>query len=160
MPTIIPDAPWPANLALLMLAVILPVYAAHLSNRRQLDDIKMKQAQQAKALREVHETTVNTHPTILRDDIDHIEAKVDSLVAAVEHIQRDQARSTTYIADVDTSVRALQNSLERRDTLQTDALAGAVETRKREMRNAISRALDEHVFECHLHAETRQDEGN
>lgn len=157
MPTIIPGAPWPANLALLLCAVVLPVYASHVASRRQVDEIKAQQATQAKILTEVHETTVNTHPTILRDDIDRIERKVDSLVDDVGHVQREQARAATYVTDVDVSVRALQHSMERRDRIQTEALASAIADRKRETAKAIDTALTQHVTDCPLRQDPQED---
>ena len=68
MPPIIPGAPWWANLVLLALAVTAPVVIAHMSTRRRLEDVKATQERQAKVIAEVHETTVNTHSSILRDE--------------------------------------------------------------------------------------------
>ena len=148
MPPVIPGAPWWANLALLALAVTAPVVITHMSTRRRLEDVKATQERQAKVIAEVHETTVNTHPTILRDDIDRIERKVDSLVDDVGHVQREQARAATYVTDVDVSVRALRHSMERRDRIQTEALASAVADRKREIAKALDTALTQHVADC------------
>ena len=65
-------------------------------------------------------------------------------------MQREQARAATYVTDVDMSVRALQHSMERRDRIQTEALASAVADRKREIAKALDTALTQHVADCPL----------
>ena len=50
--------------------------------------------------------------------------------------------------DLDTSVRALGHSLDRRDEMQTEALASAVADRKREVAKALDTALTQHVADC------------
>ena len=152
MPPIIPSAPWWANLVLLALAVTAPVVITHMSTRRRLDDVKATQERQTRVIAEVHETTVNTHSSILRDDVDRIEGKVDTLVSRLD--SQESAAQTRdeslrhYVGDVNQSVRALRHSLDRRDQMQTEALEASIVDRKREVAKAIDTALTLHVADC------------
>ena len=140
MPPIIPTAPWWANLILLLVAVLVSsgatVWIAHLSTRRRLDDLKAQQTA-------ITEQVVNSHAgqPNLRDDVDQLKADARGnalILARLEH----------YLGDLDVSVRALGHSLDRRDELQTAALASAVADRKREIAKALDTALTQHVADC------------
>ena len=140
MPPIIPGAPWWANLALLLVAVLVSsgatVLIAHMSTRRRLEDIKVQQAA-------ITEQVVNSHAgqPNLREDVDQLKADARGNALILARLER-------YLDDLDTSVRALGHSLDRRDELQTEALASAVADRKREIAKALDTALTQHVADC------------
>ena len=140
MPPLIPSAPWWANLILLLVAVLVSsgatVWIAHISTRRRLDDLKAQQTA-------ITEQVVNSHAgqPNLREDVDQLKADARGnalILARLEH----------YLGDLDTSVKALSHSLDRRDKLQTEALASAVADRKREIAKAIDTALTQHAADC------------
>lgn len=148
MPPVIPGAPWWANLALLLVAVVVSsgatVLIAHMSTRRRLEDIKVQQAA-------INEQVVNSHAghPNLRDDVDQLKADARGnalILARLEH----------YLGDLDTSVKALSHSLDRRDKLQTEALASAVADRKREIAKAIDTALTQHVADYPAHNTSKE----
>ena len=142
MPPIIPGAPWWANLALLLVAVVVSsgatVLIAHMSTRRRLDDLKVQQAA-------ITEQVVNSHAgqPNLREDVDQLKADARGNALILARLER-------YLDDLDTSVRALGHSLDRRDELQTEALASAVADGKREIARAIDTALTQHVAARHI----------
>ena len=149
MPPIIPGAPWWANLALLLVAVVVSsgatVLIAHMSTRRRLEDIKVQQAA-------ITEQVVNSHAgqPNLREDVDQLKADARGNAMILARLER-------YLDDLDISVRALGHSLDRRDELQTEALASAVADRKREIAKALDTALTRHVADCparNTHKET------
>ena len=149
MPPIIPGAPWWANLALLLVAVVASsgatVLIAHMSTRRRLEDIKVQQAA-------ITEQVVNSHAgqPNLREDVDQLKADARGNALILARLER-------YLDDLDASVRALGHSLDRRDELQTEALASAVADGKREVAKAIDTALTQHVADCparNTHKET------
>lgn len=114
MPPIDPDAPWLVNIILLLVAVALsaavPVIVSHLSAKRRQEETQA-------AVAEVREQVANTHTTNLRADI-------DLLGESVHRIER-------HLEDNVRSIRALEHSIDRRYTLQSEALAGAVEDQER-----------------------------
>ena len=140
MPPIVPAAPWWANLILLLVAVLVSsgatVWIAHLSTRRRLDDLKAQQTA-------ITEQVVNSHAgqPNLREDVDQLKADARGNALILERLER-------YLGDLDVTVRALGHSLDRRDELQTEALASAVADRKREVAKAIDTALTQHVADC------------
>ena len=140
MPPTIPGAPWWANLALLLVAVVVSsgatVLVAHLSTRRRLEDLKSQQEA-------ITAQVVNSHAgqPNLRDDVDQLKADARSNALILDRLER-------YLSDLDVSVSALGHSLDRRDVLQTEALAAAVKDRKRETSKAIDTALTRHVADC------------
>ena len=140
MPPIVPGAPWWANLALLLVAVVVSsgatVLIAHMSTRRHLEDIKVQQAA-------ITEQVVNSHAgqPNLREDVDQLKADARENALILARLER-------YLDDLDTSVRALGHSLDRRDELQTEALESAVADRKREVAKALDTALTRHVADC------------
>ena len=140
MPPIVPTAPWWANLALLLVAVLVSsgatVLIAHMSTRRRLEDIKVQQAA-------ITEQVVNSHAgqPNLREDVDQLKADARGNAMILARLER-------YLDDLDTSVRALGHSLDRRDELQTEALESAVADRKREIAKALDTALTQHVADC------------
>ena len=142
MPPIIPAAPWWANLILLLVAVLVSsgatVWIAHLSTRRRLDDLKAQQTA-------ITEQVVNSHAgqPNLREDVDQLKADARGNALILERLER-------YLGDLDVTVRALGHSLDRRDEMQTEALASAVADRKREVAKAIDTALTQHVADCPL----------
>ena len=140
MPPVIPGAPRWANLALLLVAVLVSsgatVLIAHMSTRRRLDDLKVQQAA-------ITEQVVNSHAgqPNLREDVDQLKADARGnalILARLEH----------YLGDLDTSVKALSHSLDRRDKLQTEALESAVADRKRAIAKEINTALTQHAADC------------
>ena len=149
MPPIVPGAPWWANLALLLVAVVVSsgatVLIAHLSTRRRLDDLKVQQAA-------ITEQVVNSHAgqPNLREDVDQLKADARGNAMILARLER-------YLDDLDISVRALGHSLDRRDELQTAALASAVADRKREIAKVLDTALTQHAADCparNTHKET------
>ena len=140
MPPVIPGAPWWANLVLLLVAVLVSsgatVLIAHLSTRRRLDDLKAQQTA-------ITEQVVNSHAgqPNLREDVDQLKADARGNALILERLER-------YLGDLDVTVRALGHSLDRRDELQTEALASAVAERKREIAKALDTALTQHVADC------------
>ena len=149
MPPIVPTAPWWANLGLLLVAVVVSsgatVLIAHMSTRRRLEDIKVQQAA-------ITEQVVNSHAgqPNLREDVDQLKADARGNALILARLER-------YLDDFDISVRALGHSLDRRDELQTEALASAVADRKREIAKALDTALTQHVADCparNTHKET------
>ena len=149
MPPIVPTAPWWANLGLLLVAVVVSsgatVLIAHMSTRRRLEDIKVQQAA-------ITEQVVNSHAgqPNLREDVDQLKADARGNAMILARLER-------YMDDLDISVRALGHSLDRRDELQTEALASAVADRKREIAKALDTALTQHVADCparNTHKET------
>ena len=108
------------------------VLIAHLSTRRRLDDLKAQQAA-------ITEQVVNSHAgqPNLREDVDQLKADARGNAMILARLER-------YMDDLDVSVRALSHSLDRRDKLQTEALASAVADRKREIAKAIDTALTQH----------------
>ena len=142
MPPIIPAAPWWANLILLLVAVLVSsgatVWIAHLSTRRRLDDLKAQQTA-------ITEQVVNSHAgqPNLREDVDQLKADARGNALTLARLER-------YLDDLDASVRALGQSLDRRDELQTEALASTVADRKREIAKALDTALTQHVADCPL----------
>ena len=114
MPPIDPDAPWWVNTILLLVAVALsaavPVIVSHLSAKRRQEETQA-------AVAEVREQVTNTHTTNLRADI-------DLLGESVHRIER-------HLEDNGRTIRALEHSIDRRYTIQSEALAGAVEDRER-----------------------------
>ena len=149
MPPIVPTAPWWANLGLLLVAVVVSsgatVLIAHMSTRRRLEDIKVQQAA-------ITEQVVNSHAgqPNLREDVDQLKADARGNALILARLER-------YMDDLDVSVRALGHSLDRRDELQTEAIASAVADRKREIAKALDTALTQHVADCparNTHKET------
>ena len=142
MPPVIPGAPWWANLVLLLVAVLVSsgatVLIAHLSTRRRLDDLKAQQAA-------ITEQVVNSHAgqPNLREDVDQLKSDARGNALILARLER-------YLGDLDVTVRALGHSLDRRDELQTEALASAVAERKREIAKALDTALTQHVADCPL----------
>ena len=140
MPPVIPGAPWWANLALLLVAVVVSsgatVLIAHMSTRRRLDDLKAQQTA-------ITEQVVNSHAgqPNLREDVDQLKADARGNALILARLER-------YLDDLDTSVRALGHSLDRRDELQTEALEASIVDRKREVAKAIDTALTRHVADC------------
>ena len=140
MPPVIPGAPWWANLVLLLVAVVVSsgatVWIAHMSTRRRLEDIKVQQAA-------ITEQVVNSHAgqPNLREDVDQLKSDARGNALILARLER-------YLDDLDSSVRALGHSLDRRDELQTEALASAVADRKREIAKALDTALTRHVADC------------
>ena len=140
MPPIIPGAPWWANLALLLVAVVVSsgatVLIAHMSTRRRLEDIKVQQAA-------ITEQVVNSHAgqPNLREDVDQLKSDARGNALILARLER-------YMDDLDASVRALGHSLDRRDELQTEALESAVTDGKREIAKALDTALTQHVADC------------
>ena len=140
MPPIVPGAPWWANLGLLLVAVVVSsgatVLIAHMSTRRRLDDLKAQQTA-------ITEQVVNSHAgqPNLREDVDQLKADARGNAMILARLER-------YLDDLDVSVRALSHSLDRRDKLQTEALASAVADRKREVAKALDTALTQHVADC------------
>ena len=125
---IVPDAPWWANLALLLVAILAAatasVWGAHLASRKRLDAI----AQDAKATRD---SVVNDHATDMRSDL-------DALMRAMESNARRLEGLGQHLADVDGSVRALGHSLDRRTDIQERALAEAVRDGEAQLEQAIA----------------------
>ena len=149
MPPIIPAAPWWANLILLLVAVLVSsgatVWIAHMSTRRRLDDLKAQQTA-------ITEQVVNSHAgqPNLREDVDQLKADARGNALILARLER-------YMDDLDVSVRALSHSLDRRDKLQTEALASAVADRKREIAKVLDTALTQHAADCparNTHKET------
>ena len=140
MPPVIPAAPWWANLILLLVAVLISsgatVWIAHISTRRRLDDLKAQQTA-------ITEQVVNSHAgqPNLREDVDQLKADARGNALILARLER-------YMDDLDVSVRALGHSLDRRDELQTAALASAVADRKREIAKVLDTALTQHAADC------------
>lgn len=139
MPPVIPDAPWWANGAIIVLSIVAGVLTAWLVNR----STRHKLASLASDTAEVKEQVKNTHDTNLRHDVDDLKAGLASVI-------RGQEDTGRYVADIDKSLRAIGHSLDRRDRLQTQALAEAIEDRKRETADAIESAVQAHVLDCPL----------
>lgn len=140
MPPLIPDAPWWANAALVILGLlavgVIPALLTYRSTRDKLSSL-------AEDTAVVKEQVKNTHDTNLRHDVDDLKAGLASVI-------RGQEDTGRYVADIDKSLRAIGHSLDRRDRLQTQALAEAVEDRKRETADAIESAVQAHVLDCPL----------
>ena len=107
-----------------------------MSTRRRLDDLKAQQTA-------ITEQVVNSHAgqPNLREDVDQLKADARGNALILARLER-------YMDDLDVSVRALGHSLDRRDELQTEALASAVADRKREIAKALDTALTQHVADC------------
>lgn len=116
MPPIIPDAPWPANLALLLAGLLLvsalPAWLSYRATRGRQDEIQ-------RAVGVVREQVQNCHGTNLRDDLDKIrdalgdvqagQRRHDSELARVHDTQRDiqraMAEGLERLADADAEDR-------------------------------------------------------
>ncbi|MBK7822810.1 MAG: hypothetical protein IPJ61_17540 [Tessaracoccus sp.] len=107
MPPLDPNAPWWANLAVMMAAVAAPVIISHLSTRRKFDgqsrQIQRLSAQQAAIKGDTaasREQLENSHPTNLRDDLDRVEGKLDALGDGVDRVEQGQRRHDAEIAGI------------------------------------------------------------
>ena len=123
MPPIIPNAPWWANAAVLVLAVALPSLVSHLATRAKLTTT-------AQDVREVKEQVKNSHSSNLRVDLDK--------VASSAH------RTESYVADLAESMKALERSLERRYRLTDKRIEEALEDHARDIRE-----VREEIKCCH-----------
>ena len=123
MPPIIPDAPWWANAAVLILAVALPSLVSYLATRAKLTTT-------AQDVREVKEQVKNSHSSNLRVDLDK--------ASAAAH------RTETYVADLNESMKAIERSLERRYKLTEKRIEEALEDHARDIRE-----VREEIKCCH-----------
>lgn len=131
MPPIIPNAPWWANAAVLVLAVALPSLVSHLATRAKLTTT-------AQDVREVKEQVKNSHSSNLRVDLDK--------ASAAAH------RTESYAADLAESMKALERSLERRYRLTEKRIEEALEDHHRdikEVRADMSDCMSEHLEQHH-----------
>lgn len=123
MPSIIPDAPWWANAAVLLIAVIVPPIVSHYATRAKLSTT-------AADVKEVKEQVKNSHSSNLRNDLDKL--------AGAAH------RTENYMADLSESIRALERSLERRYRLTDKRIEDALEDHTRDIRE-----VREEIKCCH-----------
>lgn len=123
MPPIIPNAPWWANAAVLILAVALPSLVSYLATRAKLTTT-------AQDVREVKEQVKNSHSSNLRADLDTL--------SGAAH------RTETYVADLNESMKAIERSLERRYKLTEKRIEDALEDHARDIRE-----VREEIKCCH-----------
>ena len=123
MPSIIPDAPWWANAAILLIAVIVPPIVSHYATRAKLSTT-------AQDVKEVKEQVKNSHSSNLRADLDTL--------SGAAH------RTEKYLADLAESVKALERSLERRYRLTDKRIEEALEDHARDIRE-----VREEIKCCH-----------
>lgn len=104
MPPVIPDAPWWANLALLMTGVVgvllvgtVPAWLAFRATRGGQEEIK-------RTVSVVRDQVANSHGTNLRDDLDKV-------LAAVGAVQDGQRRHDVEIARLYDTTRDAQRAV-------------------------------------------------
>ena len=147
MPPIDPDAPWWINALLILVALLivsaLPAWLTYRATRDKLAAVAQDTAV-------VKEQVKNAHSTNLRHDIDALKAGLDVQAEAGHRVER-------YVSDFAESLRAIENSLDRRYRIQAKDLEHAVEDSERaiqaltdEIPGQIRDALREHVADCPL----------
>lgn len=163
MPPVIPDAPWWANISLIVLSILTAALTAvfvawipHRSTKKRLESI----ATDAAATRQQAE---NSHGTNLRDDIDETRCLAEAAASGVRRVEG-------YLTDLDKTIQSLERSLDRRDRLQTNALEGAIEERdsiiseairdgQRRVLDLVERSRVAHVEECPVRQQWSQAQG-
>ena len=154
MPPLINDAPWWANLLLLMIAIIasasVPVFASWMSTKKDMRDTKDRiQKTNDKVARidsqvstthtsveKIDSQVSNTHTTNLREDLDEHRKKLGQVLSVLD--------------DVRGTVNDLKKSINNSELAQSKALNAAIRDRdheldkiRREMRYGIRPDDDE-----------------
>ena len=137
MPPLIHDAPWWANLLLLMIAIIasasVPVFASWMSTKKDIretkDRIQNTNDKVAKidsqvstthtSVEKIDSQVSNTHTTNLREDLDEHWKKLGQVLSILD--------------DVRSAVHDLKESINNSELAQSKALNAAIRDRDREL---------------------------
>lgn len=106
MPPIVPDAPWWANIALLMAAVVSSTLVVYLPTREKL--------------RKIDKQVSNSHTTNLRDDLTEAIDEVKSLRTDISHVSDDVTHVRESTQRIDRRLDALKADIqdERKERLR------------------------------------------
>lgn len=134
-----PDAPWWAN-AVVVLVVLagVPTFATWLTGRGTRRKVAATQAGVTQVLDQVK----NTHTENLRVDLDAAKAQAADAAASSRLAMEAAHRTERYVSDLAESIRAAEQSQDRRHTQNVAALG--------EVRGDVadvSKRLDEHLAE-------------
>lgn len=148
MVSIDPDAPWWANLAVILIVLIVPTIVAHYAQKRNLDkklaDTQSELGDQIgktrKSIDIVQNEVKNTHTSNLRHDIDALSLALGEIKTTITSTAAGLDRVEGYCADLDESQKAMKRSFERNLRQQAEDLSEAVAQREHDV-EALKRAV-------------------
>lgn len=134
MVSIDPDAPWWANLAVILIVLITPTIVAHYAQKRNLDkkladtqsELGDQIGQTRKSVDIVQNEVKNTHTSNLRNDIDALILALGEVKTTVTSTAAGLDRVEGYCADLDETQKAMKRSFERNIRQQAEDLSEAV----------------------------------
>jgi hypothetical protein len=158
MPPLIANAPWWANALLVLVALVgVPLVTARIAGRPDRQTLR----QVAEDARTSAEQTANNHADAehpnLRDELTAVLTVSRDAVSAAQSAAAATERVERFVRDVDTSVRALDHSIDRRLGISDRNLAevekdsnAAIERLRESIPRLIAEGLEGHVEACPL----------
>lgn len=157
MPPIVPDAPWWANLLLILVVLALVPLTTTWLNRKTRRTLERVAAD----ARTSAEQTANNHAGAehpnLRDELTAVLSVARDAAQAAQSAAAAATRVESFVRDVDTSVRALGHSVDRRLAITDQNLVDAVEDRdaaiarlRDDIPALIADSIHQHVAACPL----------
>ena len=152
MVSIDPDAPWWANLAVILIVLIVPTIVAHYAQKKNLDkkladtqsELRDQIGKTRKSIDIVQNEVKNTHTSNLRHDIDALSLALGEIKTMVMSNSASIDRVEGHCADLDETQKAMKRSFERNLRQQAEDLSEAVAQRERDVQS-LRKAVDSAV---------------